>query len=132
MAAGQPEAGYPMSDAPDEKVIAGRSGVSTLRAPLPDSPQEVRDVAGQEAEDEVLDSEVSANVRASVGQTTPHTSSFMSSLGLGYAIGVSAPDYFRLSLSPPATQAMDMSGVEESQATLGTHAKRRENLGSFM
>ena len=97
MAAGQPEAGYPKSDTPDEMVIAGRSGVSTLRAPLPDSPQEVRDISAQEVEDEVLDSEAFANVGASIGHTTPHTSSFMSSLRLGYASGEPAPDYFRLS-----------------------------------
>ena len=117
----RPEAGYPESDTPDEMVIAGRSGVSTLRAPLPDSPQEVRDVAGQEDQEaEALYSEAPANVGASVGQTTPHTSSFMSSLGLGHAIGVPAPDYSTWSLLPPATQTRDMSGVEVSQATLGT------------
>jgi len=115
MADGQPEAGYPTTDTPGEMVIAGRSGVSTLRAPLPDSPQEVQDISAQEVEDEAF-----ANVGASVGQTTPHTSSFMSSLGLGYASGKPAPDYFRLSLSPPATQAMDMLSVEVPQATLGT------------
>ena len=49
-----------------------RDRVSTLRAALPDSQLEVRDIAGQEVEDEVLDSEVSANVGASVGHTTPH------------------------------------------------------------
>jgi len=104
-------------------VIAGRSGVSTLRAPLPDSRQEVRDVAGQEDQEaEALYSEAPANVGTSVGQTTPHTSSFMSSLGLGYAIGVPAPDYSTWSLLPPSTQTRDLSGVEVPQATVGpTH-----------
>ena len=64
-------------------------------------------------------SEATANVGASVGQTTPHASSFMSSLGLGHAIGVPAPDYFTWSLLPPTTQTRDMSGVEVPQVTLG-------------
>ena len=124
MAAGQPEAGYPRSDTPDEMVIAGRSGVSTLRAPLPDSPQEVRDVAGQEEEAEALYSEAPANVGASVGQTTPHTSSLMSSLG--HAIGEPAPDYSKWSLLPPATQTRDMTGAEVPQMTRGptTHLQQ--------
>ena len=87
----------------------------------PDSPQEVRDVAGQEDQEaEALYSEAPANVGASVGQTTPHTSSFMSSFGLGLAIGVPAPEYSTWSLLPPATQTRDMSGVEVPQVTLGT------------
>jgi len=87
---------------------------------LPDSPQEVRDVAGQEDEEaEALYSEAPANVGASIGQTTPHASSFMSSLGLEHAIGVPAPDYFTWCLLPPATQTRDMSGVEVPQVTLG-------------
>ena len=84
---------------------------------MPDSPQEVRDVAGQEEEAEALYSEAPANVGASVGQTTPHTSSFMSSLG--HAIGEPAPDYSKWSLLPPATQTRDMTSVEVPQATLG-------------
>ena len=122
MAAEQPEAGYLMTDTCSEMVSAGLSGATTLRAPLPDSPQEVRDVGAQEDIAQVQDPEALANVGASIGQTTPHTLGFMSSVGLGCTSCEPAPDYSRFSLPQPFTPAMDILSVEVPHPTLGTSA----------
>jgi len=125
MAAEQPEAGYPIMDTRLETASAGRSGATTLRAPLPDSPQEVRDISAQGETSQVPDPEAFANVGASVGQTTQHTPSFMSSLGLGCASGEPAPDFPRFSLPLPSTQTMGISSLEKPQPTLGTTTQRQ-------
>ena len=44
MAAEQPKAGYPLTDTRLETASAGLSGATTLKAPMPDSPQEVREL----------------------------------------------------------------------------------------
>ena len=69
MAAEEPEVGYPITDTRLETASAGLTGASTLRAPLPDSPQEVRDISAQPDTAQVPDPEAFANVGASVGQT---------------------------------------------------------------
>ena len=62
MAAEQPEAGYPITDTRLETASAGLSGATTLRAPLPDSPQEVRDISAEGDTAQVPDPEAFANV----------------------------------------------------------------------
>jgi len=62
MAAEQPEAGYPISDSRLETASAGLSEATTLRAPLPDSPREVRDISTQGDTAQVPDPEAFANV----------------------------------------------------------------------
>ena len=81
MAAEQPEAGYPITDTRLETASAVLSGATTLRAPLRDSPQEVRDISAQGDTAQVPDPEAFANVGAFVGQTTQLASSFISSPG---------------------------------------------------
>jgi len=103
MAAEQPKAGYPLTDTRPETASAGLSGATTLRAPMPDSPQEVRDINVQGDTAQFPDPEAFANVGASVGQTTQHAPSFMSSVGLGCASGEPAPDFPRFSLPLPST-----------------------------
>ena len=120
MAAEEPEVGYPITDTRLETASAGLTGASTLRAPLPDSPQEVRDISAQPDTAQVPDPEAFANVGASVGQTTQHTPSFMSSLGLGCASGEPAPDFPRFSLPPPSTQTMNILSLEVPDNTLDT------------
>jgi len=121
VAAEQPEAGYPIMDTWLETASAGLSWATTLRAPLPDSPQEVRDISAQGDTAQVPDPEAFANVGASVGQTTQHAPSFMSSLGLGCASGEPTPDFSRFSLPLPGwTQAMGILSLKKPQPTLGT------------
>jgi len=77
MAAEQPESGYPFMDTHVETASASQSGAATLKALLPDSPQEVRDISAQEDTAQVPDPEAFTNVGASLGlgQTTLHSSS---------------------------------------------------------
>jgi len=132
----------------DPSMVTSQSGAS-LRAPLPDSPQEIRDSRAQEDTAQVLDPEAetyanvwasislpdlavgaatnvgaptshpdlevvaTANVRATLGlgQTTRHTQSSKSSIGIGRASRVEpAPvtmgsPYRRPSPVPPAFQS---------------------------
>jgi len=82
MAAKQPKAGYPFMDTQVETASAGQSWATTLRALLPNSPQEVRDTSAQEDTAQVPDPEAFANVGASIGlgQTTLHALSSKSCL----------------------------------------------------
>jgi len=70
---------------------AGQRKATTLRALLPDSPQEIRDTCAQEDMAQVPDPEAEAytNVVASLGlgQITQHTQSSKSPLGIGCASG---------------------------------------------
>ena len=81
MAAERPEASPLMGTQVDE-ASAGQSGATTLRALLPDSPQEFRDTRAHEDTAQVPDPVAFANVGASIGlgQTTQHTPRLKSSL----------------------------------------------------
>jgi len=99
VSAGRPGAGVPSLGTQGYLASSGQSG-ATLRAKLPDSPQEVRDVHAIEVLGEVQDPEAEAyaNVGAAtslaigLGQTTQHTPSSRSEVKVGHAPrGDSAP-----------------------------------------
>jgi len=102
MSAERPEVGDPFMRTQVHAASSGRSGAS-LRALLPDSPQEIRDTRAQEDTTQVLDpeEEAYANVRASIS---------LSGLAVRAAANVGAPT------SPPDLEAVATTNVG---ATLG-------------
>ena len=134
MSAERPEVGDPFMGTQVHAASSSQSWAS-LRALLPDSPQEVRDVCTPEDRAQVLDPEAEdyANVGASIslpdlavgattnvgatlglGQTTRHTHSSKSSIGIGRALGVNrhqppmGSPYRRLSPVSPAFQFSEL------------------------
>jgi len=142
MLAERPECGYPFMGTQVHAASAGRSGAS-LRALLPDSPQEIRDTRAQEDTAQVPEAEAYANVGASMslpdlavgaaanvgailglGQTTRHTQSSKSSIEIGRASGDEpAPVTHGFSLRPSLTRNTSIS-VSELPQQMGTITRK--------